>query len=204
MSEVRVFLGGEGGNELGSWFGEHAYQNDSTPGVIKALLLRTQQDGWMIVGARTWKTCRKYTVQHSPPAGLRYLIRSDHEARAVLGLVLDARESGAHAVAFLRDEDGHPERIKPIEDAVRRAREYWPEMKVIGDVAVPVLEGWILAALGETKTESMSKAKAQRLLEDRGVTTTADMVKAVLSGAPLPQDASRAHKWLEQARTILA
>ncbi len=204
MSEVRVFLGGEGKDELGSWFGDRPYQNDSDPGVIKALLLRTQLDGWKIIGARTWKTCRKYTALHRPPSGLQGLIRGDHEARAVLGLVLDARESGAHAVAFLRDEDGRSERIKPIEDAVRQAREYWPEMKVIGDVAVPVLEGWILAALGETKTESMSKARAQRLLEDRGVTTTADMVNAVLSGTPLPQDASRAHNWLEKARTILA
>jgi hypothetical protein len=204
MSEVSVFLGGEGGNELGSWFGDHAYQNDSAPGVIKALLLRTQQDGWRIIGARTWKTCRKYTAYHRSPAGLQGLFRSDHEAQAVLGLVLDARESGARAVAFLRDEDGCPERIKPIADAIRQAREYWPEVKLVGEVAVPVLEGWILAALGETKTESMSKAKAQHLLADRGVTTTADMVKAVLSGTPLPQDATRANNWLEQARTILA
>jgi hypothetical protein len=45
MSEVQVFLGGEGRNELGSWAGEPAYQHDDEPGVIKALLLRTQPEG---------------------------------------------------------------------------------------------------------------------------------------------------------------
>jgi hypothetical protein len=204
MSEVQVFLGGEGRNELGSWAGDPAYQNDDEPGVVKALLLRTQPEGWKVIGARSWKDCRKYTDHGPVPADLRRTIRGDHEKRAVLGLVLDAKERGAHAVAFVRDQDDDPERAKIIAKAINLAQTHWPHIQVVGDTAVPVLEAWILALMGETGIESLGKNKTQRLLADRGVSTTAEMVSEVLASRPVPEDASHLHSWLARAKEVLA
>jgi hypothetical protein len=195
MSEIQVFLGGEGRNELGSWAGDMAYQNDSEPGVLKALLFRTQLEGWKVIGARSWKSCRKYTDHGPLPADLRRSIRGDHEKRAVLGLVLDAKERGAHAVAFVRDQDDDPTRATTIADAIDQARTLWPTTRVVGETAVPVLEAC---------SESHSKSKAQRLLANRNISTTAQMVSEVLASRPVPEDATSLRSWLVQARESLA
>jgi hypothetical protein len=204
MSEIQVFLGGEGRNELGSWAGDMAYQNDSEPGVLKALLLRTQPEGWKVIGARSWKNCRKYTDHGPIPADMRRSIRGDHEKRAVLGLVLDAKERGAHAVAFVRDQDDDPTRATTIADAIAQARTLWPTIRVVGETAVPVLEAWILALMGEVGSESHSKSKAQQLLANRNISTTAQMVSEVLTSRPVPEDATSLRSWLVQARESLA
>ena len=204
MSALLVFLGGEGRNELGSWAGDPTYQSDDEPGVIKALLLRTRLDGWKILGARAWKSIRKYTDHGRLPADTRSFIRGSHEERAVLGLVLDAKERGAQVVAFVRDQDDDPERAKIIAKAVDRARSLFSDIRVVGDTAVPVLEAWILALMGELGSEALGKAKAQRLLADRNITTTEKMVNEVLANRPVPEDAAHLRFWLAQANTALA
>jgi hypothetical protein len=205
MTELRVFLGGEGRNELGSWARETAYRNDEEIGVIKALLLRVKPQGWRVVGARAWKHCRKYTDFGFRPADVRRNIRSDNEKRAVLGLILDAIEQSipADLVVFVRDQDDHPERAKVIADAIKVARTLWPHIRLVGDVAVPVLEAWILALMGERDTEALGKAKAQRSLAERGVTTTAEMVREVMAGRPVPEDAGHLNTWLAEAASAL-
>jgi hypothetical protein len=46
---IRVFIAGEGRNELGGWAGDPAYRDLSEPGVIEAFLSRTRPTGWRIV-----------------------------------------------------------------------------------------------------------------------------------------------------------
>ena len=188
---------------MGSWAGDSAYQCDDEPGVIKALLLRTRPDGWRILGAQAWKRIRKYTDHGRIPKDTRRLIRGSHEERAVLGLVLDAKERGAQVVAFVRDQDNDPDRVEIIARAVERARAQFPGIQVVGDSAVPVLEAWILALMGEPSSELLGKAKAQRLLADRGVTTTAQMVKEALPDRSVPEDATHLRSWLTQAKAAL-
>ena len=204
MSALLVFLGGEGRNELGSWAAEPAYQSDDEPGVIKALLLHTRPDGWKIFGAQVWKRIRKYTDHGRLPANTRGFVRGSHEERTVLGLVLDAKERGAQIVAFVRDQDDDPDRAEIIAHAVKRARAYFSNIQVVGDTAVPVLEAWILALMGEPGSESLGKTKCQRLLAARGVTSTALMVGEVLPGRLVPEDATHLHSWLTQAKVALA
>jgi hypothetical protein len=194
MSAILVFLGGEGRNELGSWAGDPAYQNDDEPGVIKAHLQRTRTDGWRILGAREWKGIRKYRGHGRLPS---------HEERAVHGLVLDAKENGAQVVAFVRDQDDDPSRSEIIANAIEQARTYFPGIHVVGDTAVPVLEAWILAMMGEPGTESLGKAKAQRLLSERLITTTAKMVDEASANRPIPEDATHLCSWLTQAKAVL-
>jgi hypothetical protein len=58
--------------------------------------------------------------------------------------------------------------------------------------------------MGETGTESLGKAKAQKLLADRGITNTAKLVSEVLPDRPVPEDATHLRSWLAQAKAALA
>jgi hypothetical protein len=137
MSAVLVFLGGEGRNELGGWAGDPVHRKDEELGVIEALLARTRPDGWQILGAHVWKNIRKYAAYGRYPADVRRLIHGSHEERAVLGLVLDAKERGAQVVAFVRDQDDDPDRSEIIAKAIERAHAHFSDIKVVGDTAVP-------------------------------------------------------------------
>lgn len=203
MSELLVFLAGEGRNDLGSWARERAYQNDSEPGVVKALLTRTREDGWRVCGAKRWKDIRKFTPHGHHPVTMDHHIRSSHEAQTVLGLILDAKESGAGVVAFVRDQDGHPDRSARVDLAIERARSMILGVRVVGGTAVPVLEGWILALMGVGHTEELTKSKAQDELAIRKVTTTEAMVAVVLDRVPVPDDARHLKDWLATAKDVL-
>lgn len=199
MTEVGVFLSGEGRNELGSRAGDPSYQTDAEPGVVQALLQRVQEGGWKVVGALQWSKIVKYRAR-GPMSG---------EERNVLGVVLEAQRAEAQVVAFVRDADGDQTRMKIIEQAIERAREAFPAVEVIGGTPFPVLEGWLLALKGETKTEQLGKVAAQRRLREEGVEgkDTAAMV-AVVVGADLnriPEDARTLRSWLDAAwRTLPA
>jgi hypothetical protein len=58
--------------------------------------------------------------------------------------------------------------------------------------------------MGELGSEALGKAKAQRLLADRNITTTEKMVNEVLANRPVPEDATHLRSWLAQAKTALA
>ena len=57
--------------------------------------------------------------------------------------------------------------------------------------------------VGETGTEPIGKAKAQRLLADQGITTTAKMVGEAMANRPVPEDAIHLRSWLVQAKAAL-
>lgn len=192
MSEVGVFLSGEGRNELGSRAGDPSYQTDDEPGVVEALLQRVQEGGWKAVGALQWSRIRKYSARGPMSA----------EERNVLGIVLEARRAEARAVAFVRDADGDRERTKIIERASERAREEFPDIEVIGGTPFPVLEGWLLALMGEMKTEELGKAAAHKGVEEKntaamvGIVETADLTR-------IPKDARTLRSWIQAARETL-
>ncbi|MBN1609799.1 MAG: hypothetical protein JW940_24415 [Polyangiaceae bacterium] len=197
MKPVRVFLGGEGRNELGSRSGDPIYQSNEQPGVIQALLGRVQQQGWVPIGGCRWREIRKYQAKGPTPA----------EERNVLGLVEKAEREGAEVVAFVRDSDGDKDRPAIIRAAVEKASELFPQTDVIGAAAIPVLEGWILAMLGQHVTEKLGKAGAQSKLELAGIPRkdTAAMVDVVAKAVPEqpPGDASSLKAWLGTAAEVL-
>ena len=196
MSEVGVYLGGEGRNELGSRATDPVRQNDDQPGVIATLLRVVQPDGWHVAGAIPWRKIKKYRAGRSPG-----------EERNVLGLVQEAVRANAEVVAFVRDADDNTERPKVIDAAMDKAKQLFPAVDIIGDTAIPVLEGWILAIVGEHGTEKLSKSRAQSRLEQLGVARkeTAGMVRVACGASPegLPQDARRLRRWLATARDVL-
>jgi len=196
--KVRVFLAGEGTNELGSRIGHPSYQSDERPGVLYALLTRVQSTGWEVAGARDWKSIRKFRARGAVHA----------DTRNVLGAVLDAKEAGCEVLAFSRDQDRDPDRKAAIEEGIRRVPEEFEDAPdVIGGVAIPTLEGWILALLGRSATEALTPQKAARALADAGIDLkdTLAMV-AVVQEADidrLPDDAASLTAWLAQARAVL-
>lgn len=192
-----VFLGGEGPNELGSRCGHPAYQNGDSPGVIEALLTRIRPDGWTVIGACKWCQIVKLRARGPTPT----------DAQNVLGLAYEAARARADVLAFTRDADDDKRRPQVIEEAVTTAGQTFPSLAIVGAAAVPVLEGWILALLGESRTETLHKAAAQRRLVEREVKEkdTAALVE-VVAGADLraiPRDAASLHGWLGLARAAL-
>ncbi len=196
-SDVRVYLGGEGANELGSRACEPAYQSDTKPGVLQSLLRKVQRDGWSIAGATIWKRIRKFQAKGPTPK----------EERNVLGLIEAAIRAEADVVAYVRDRDEDLERAQVIAQAILKAEELFPSVRIAGGTAVPVLEAWILAILGEHQTEKLSKAGAQSRLESKGVARkdTQAMVSIVdtMVRDRIPRDAESLCQWLSRAEETL-
>lgn len=193
---VDVFLSGEGANELGGRAGHPAYR-DERPGVVEALLRAVRADGWRVAGARPWSKITKLRASGPTPK---------REGQNVLGLVLDAKRAGAHAVAFVRDADDDRERPRVIDEAIAQAGVDFPTIDVIGGTAVPVLEAWVLALQGEHRTEKLSRAASQTALARKGIAPkdTAAMVAVITEAGTrnLAPDATRLLKWLGDAGDV--
>jgi hypothetical protein len=198
VAKVKVFLSGEGRNELGSRAGQRAYQSDQEPGVLHALLARVQASGWEVGGACNWSRIRKYRVGAAP----------HEDTHNVLGVALDAKEAGCEVLAFSRDVDKDLGRHQAIEDGIALVpRTFANAPEVIGGVAVPKLEGWILALLGVRGTEALSPSRAEKDLVAKGVAPKDGraMVEKVEGAdlAGIPPDAASLRTWLGRARDVL-
>lgn len=196
---TKVFLCGEGPNELGSRFGHLAYQNDKNPGVLHRMLEHVRPSGWEVGGARTWKNIRKYKVQ-----GARHA-----DAHNVLGAALDAKEHGCHVLAFSRDVDNDKERWGAIELGIEHvSKEFTSPPAIVGAAAVPALEGWLLAMMGVPKTEEMSRAKAAQLLTEKGIAPKNSPAMAEFVEKHglrnIPPDARSLQSWVGRAQMALS
>ena len=197
-SRVKVFLSGEGSNERGSRFAPRAFQSDERPGVLHVLLERVQPDGWEVGGARDWKGIRKYRAGAASHA----------DTHNVLGVAKDAKDAGCDVLAFSRDLDRDAARRQAIEEGIARVPEVLAGAPaVIGGVAVPTLEGWILALLGVRAAEALSPKRAEEALVQKGIPRKdgAAMVRVVEDAdlAGLPSDATSLRTWLERAKAVL-
>ena len=197
MAPVRVFLGGEGSNELGGWYAEPEYRTE-VPGVIVELLRKVRGDGWEVVGAVRWMNIRKYRAgKHADP-----------ERRNVEGLALMAREHGAEVIAFSRDSDGDRGRAAAVEAGIASVAEKFPDgPRVAGGVAVQTVEAWILALAGRTGTESLGRGRLIAAIEGLlGAAKQTPGYVDVVRGAELakiPADAESLRVWLARARVAI-
>src|SRR6185503_19147228 len=153
---ARIWVVGEGNNELGVGDGT----GTRSRGVLEALLVRMCETGWECVGKLQWRTIQKFRA-----GGARFAGPNHGDYFNVLGLVLVAYEDAADAVAFSRDIDSDPDREEAVVMALAwiRDKSDWP-IRVIGGVAKPSLEGWILALQGVQRTDAMSRARAREQL----------------------------------------
>lgn len=194
---IKVFLGGEGANELGTR-GQRPPGDD--PGVIETLLRRVRPDGWCVAGAIEWKAIRKYQAG----AAARYPRQG--EIYNILRLLLLAYEQACAMVVFVRDVDRDEERqdtaIRTLRSpAARRfADDHGYELAAVSGMATPNLEGWMLCLLGRRRTDDLSPKRAQRDLEAEGVPakSTHHFVE-IARTRPLPADAGSLSSWLSDA-----
>jgi hypothetical protein len=166
--------------------------------VLHVLLERVQPDGWEIGGARDWKGIRKYRAGAARHA----------DTHNVLGVAKDAKDAGCEVLAFSRDLDRDTARKQAIEDGIARVPEVLAGAPaVIGGVAVPTLEGWILALLGVGASEALSPRRAEEALVQKGVARKdgAAMVRVVEDAdlAGIPADATSLRVWLGRAAAVL-
>jgi hypothetical protein len=187
---MRVFLSGEGSDDLGDWCNDPQYRSiPSRIGIIEALLRRVSPIDFTVVDARAWKRIRKFQAgKHAKP-----------ETRNVLGLVNEAEEARCDALVFVRDQDGDADREASIVEGLRLAyeRDFGPAL--VGGVAIQEIEAWILALLGERHTEHHVDAKSV-LASKHGITTCAGKVAVVESAdrGKIPDDAASLRGWLAQ------
>ena len=187
---MRVFLSGEGADDLGDWCNDP--QSRSAPpkiGIIEALLRRVSPIDFSVVDARVWKRIRKFQAgKHA---------RS--ETRNVLGLVNEAEEARCDALVFVRDQDGDTAREASIAEGIRLAQERGFGPSVVGGVATQEIEAWILALLGDRHTEHHVDAKSV-LARTHGLTTCVGKVAVVENAdrSKIPDDAASLRAWLSQ------
>jgi hypothetical protein len=194
----QVFLAGEGTNELGSWSRESEYRDDQVPGVLETLLRKTKNDGWTIKDAVCWKNIRKFKAGAHRSA----------EEKNILGVCLMAIEKGCSIIALSRDADNVDQRKNDIDKGINKAREmYGTKIGIVAECTVPCIEGWILAILGEPKTEQLSKVKAISKLIEKGVSKkcTEQMVTCIETADfdKVSKDAAGLRQWLDTAKKHL-
>ncbi|HYO74215.1 MAG TPA: hypothetical protein VEU33_49900 [Archangium sp.] len=200
----RVFLAGEGPNELGGWFKESPWRQPAVRspveiGVLEALLRLTQPEGWEIVDAVPWKNIRKFRAGGHKHA----------ETRNVLALILAAKEKGCDVVVFTRDRDKEQAREQAIHEGILRAeKEIQDTPRVAGGVAIEETESWILALAGRARSQQMGEEQRKRALAELGVgeKSTTDMVRIIEQAdlGRIPADAESLQTWLERVRKVLS
>ena len=200
----KVFLAGEGPNDLGKWAHHPSFRAKYGKGVIEGLLSKVRAEGWEVRESVRWKDVIKFRVGGHASA----------EERAVKGLVLMAKEAGCDIVAFVRDRDGsrkHPnnkreEDIKRGMREVRQTLDNCPD--IIGGVAIKAIEAWILAIRGEDQSEKVTnpKERLKEIFEEEGKEScTVSYVEVIDNGSleNLPEDARSLRAWLEKAEKTL-
>lgn len=201
---VKVWIVGEGNNELG----RHDGHGKRHRGVLEALLMRVCEGGWECTGKLPWNAIQKFRAGGARLAGPKH-----GDYFNVLGLVLSAYEDAADAVAFSRDVDSDPDRKEAVDEALSWIRDEsdWL-IEVIGGVAKPAVEGWILALRAVPGTDDMSRPRVNEHLagQEIGVKSTdhyVDVVEQVeLGESPhfgLPAGAESLRTWLATAHEVL-
>jgi hypothetical protein len=198
-TDKKVFLAGEGSNELGGWYNEAKDRGDFPyPGILETLLKLINADGWVISDAKKWRKIRKFRAGEHRSA----------EERNVLGVCWEAIEKGCDTIAFTRDSDGHNERVVDVQKGIEFANALWSDrLVIIGGCAVPCIEGWVLAILGNRHTESLSRTRIEALIIKAGIDPkkTAPMVEKIEQTdlANIADDAHSLKSWLDTAQHVL-
>jgi hypothetical protein len=201
---AKIWIVGEGNNELG----RHDRSGKRQRGVLEALLARVCEGGWRCAGKTEWSFIQKFRA-----GGARMVGPSHGDYLNVLGLVLAAYEEASDAVGFSRDVDSDPDREAAVVAALEwiRDKSEW-KIEVIGGVAKPAMEGWILALRGVPNTEGMSRRRAKEHLTEHDIDLKStdhyvDVVEEAALGAPpdfgLPSGAESLRAWLATAHAVL-
>lgn len=189
---MKVFLCGEGPNELGSWSGHPAWQHVGRPGVLEALLRRVRRDGWEVGGGIEWKEVRAFRTPGRSRPGI--------SARfAQLGQL--ARDRGCDAVVLVLDrEDTHTGGLDDLDTAAAKVAF---EMPGVAAMAVPCIEGWILALHGVRRSETLGAKAALARLAEHGIEPKNTAAYVLVCENDVAEDASGLLVFLREIGSLL-
>lgn len=194
---IRVFLAGEGKNELGSFSIDAQFRDGPEPGVLETLLRQVRREGFQIVGAIVWSKLPKLQVGIGGRGEELNVLRAHHHAG----------RRGCDVLVFTRDRDGvkYAHRDVDIERALTTLHESGEGPTVVGGVAIEKLESWLAAIAGHHRSEEMRRPEEKLAELGVGEKDTTAMVQLIeekgLTG--IPDDARSLHRWLERARKAL-
>ncbi len=193
---LRVVIAGEGTCEVG-------HRVEGRLGVVEALLRRIAPAGWEVVDTILWKHIHKFAG-----AGAGISPGQHGDFKNVLKLVLEAKRRSADVLAFVRDVDNEDARGDAVLGGLAKAKS---DAKlpggIVGGVARPVLEGWMLALLGRHNTDELRKAAALREMAERGYAKQAAAYVEIVDASDIsriPAGAQSLHDWLGDARSVFA
>jgi ferritin-like protein len=197
-SPLRIFLAGEGTNDIGSYAKERPYHDARDTGVVGALLQkvvdRVGANAWEIVGGVAWKHLRKMKVG----------ARGEGANVAAAAFHARDREHAADVLVFVRDTDGDLNRRAALEAGL--AKEDFGVV-VVGGLADPCLEAWILALHGERGVERARQGYVERRAEALGLPAkeTRAYVDAVeaCTLTDIPEDAKDLRRWISDLEGVL-
>ncbi len=201
---IRLYVSGEGSNELGSRCdpekGDEFPDDGFHHGVIEKLAGKVRQGGWEIRHAVRWQDVHKIQVKN--PGILR------GEAANVERLALQARELACNALVFLRDRDGPKNRGRErvIAKAVQQAKREHKGLDIVGGVPIEMLESWLLALKGDRKSEGVGDPAGElKKRHDVQKKRTTAMVQLVMNSnlKDIPDDAHSLWRWLRSLADTL-
>lgn len=193
---LRVFIVGEGANELGRFVHHPARRADhaNLRGVIEAFLQKLLTD-FEVVDGRAWSKVPSYQQG-----------KGHNFQKKILAAALLARAAHCQAFVFLLDQDNEPARIQAVESALQELTAPEFGLSSAGGVAIPLLEGWILALLGHSGTEGLRPKRATAELEKQyGIKKNSQKMVEVIEAADLKaisKDARAFTMWLDQIRRL--
>ena len=199
---LKVFLGGEGPNDIGQWGDLPQYRDDPPrPGVLNVLLEKVQPDGWQVVDGRRWKRIRKYRAGK----------HDNEETQNILGLINTAIDRKCDVLVFCRDRDGDKfqHRVDDIKAGIEQAADILGDRcpMIVGEVAIERLESWLVALSGKTKSETLRKKAVEKTLDQLGINpkSTRDMVAFAekVDLDRVPDDAESLQRWVTKAKRVL-
>jgi hypothetical protein len=196
---MRIFIAGEGSNELGGWAKAPSDRVPPfEPGVLTTLVDRVAGTPANVVGCAQWKNLTKFRAgERGKPAG-------KGDIRSLRAAQLQAKEAGANILVALRDTDGHADR-----EAALIAAAATPPTALRTVVGTPhlKLEAWILACAGTRRAEEMGSQGLTNALTSLGIPQkgTAAMVDVVENCdlTTIPPCATRLHRFLDDLRAAL-
>lgn len=208
---LNILIAGEGPNELGGWFKEVQYREESPhEGAIEALLRKAQATGWQIVDGIPWRRIRKLKARTRKVAGVQETMSTRRaDVHNVAAVSLRARELHCSVLAFTRDRDGRAETQEAIEYGIAKEEvKERADLQIIGGVAIEKLESWIIALSGKHRSEDLGKARIEETLSELGIPSKdTERIVEIISNADIekiPEDAWSLKTWIEKARTILS
>ena len=196
---MRVYLAGEGRNELGGSTKEAGHRGSrETAGVLTTLMNRAASTPPKVVGSVVWQRLPNFRL------GVPSRRIENADAYNLLAAQQLADDVGATVLVALRDTDGDLKRERALHDAKSSAPIH-PRI-VLGTPHLK-LEAWILACLGTPKAEELRKTKLESQLRSRNIRpkSTAAMVNVIENCdlTTIPPCATRLHRFLDDLRAAL-